>query len=209
MVTAKKGFTLIELLIVIGILAILATAAILVLNPARLFQEARDSQRISDLTAIKNAVELYLATAATPSLGGATCGADWWATRSAVVAGSQPFATPAITEASATWAVLSDSLKTNGTGWVRVNLDSLSDGSPLAALPRDPRNSDGAALTSTGMFYAYQCTPDTGANALKYELNARMESVRYANGGDDDVESRDGGNNNDIYEVGNDPGLNL
>ena len=32
----KKGFTLIELVIVIGILAILATVVVLVLNPAQL-----------------------------------------------------------------------------------------------------------------------------------------------------------------------------
>ncbi len=208
MVTTKKGFTLIELLIVIGILAILATAAILVLNPARLFQEARDSQRISDFTAIKNAIELYLATASSPSVGGATCGTDWWATQDALPLGSKPFATPAVDEVSQT---LATPLATDGTGWVRVNLDSLSDGSPLAALPRDPRNTGTAALdaATSGMFYAYQCTVDSGANNLKYELDTRMESVRYANGGGDAVESRDGGNNANIYEVGNDPGLNL
>lgn len=39
----RKGFTLIELLIVIGILAVLATAVIMVLNPAELLKQARDS----------------------------------------------------------------------------------------------------------------------------------------------------------------------
>jgi prepilin-type N-terminal cleavage/methylation domain-containing protein len=41
-----KGFTLIELLIVIAILAILATAVVLVLNPAQILAQARDAQRI-------------------------------------------------------------------------------------------------------------------------------------------------------------------
>ncbi|MGC9603563.1 MAG: type II secretion system protein, partial [Minisyncoccia bacterium] len=41
------GFTLIELLVVIGILGTLATAVVLVLNPAQLLAQARDSTRLS------------------------------------------------------------------------------------------------------------------------------------------------------------------
>ncbi len=64
-----KGFTLIELLIVIAILAILATAVVLVLNPAQILAQARDSQRISDLSSVKSAIALYLATTtSTPTM---------------------------------------------------------------------------------------------------------------------------------------------
>ena len=51
-----KGFTLLELLIVIGILAILAGVVVLVLNPAELLRQARDSQRISDLSTMRSAI---------------------------------------------------------------------------------------------------------------------------------------------------------
>ena len=44
----KKGFTLVELLIVIGIVAILATIVVLVINPVELLKESRDSRRLSD-----------------------------------------------------------------------------------------------------------------------------------------------------------------
>jgi hypothetical protein len=44
---------------------------------------------------------------------------------------------------------------------------------------------------------------------LTFEINANMESARYSRNGDNDVESTDGGNVADIYEVGIDPGLNL
>ena len=54
-----KGFTLIEILLAIGILAILATAVIIAINPARQFAEARDTQRWSDVHAIMNAVYQY------------------------------------------------------------------------------------------------------------------------------------------------------
>ena len=52
----KAGFTLIEILVVIGILAILAAAVLIAVNPARQFAQARDSQRATHVNAILNAI---------------------------------------------------------------------------------------------------------------------------------------------------------
>ncbi len=52
----SNGFTLIELLVVIGILAILAAAVIIAVNPARQFAQARNAQRRTDVLAVLNAV---------------------------------------------------------------------------------------------------------------------------------------------------------
>lgn len=188
----KKGFTLIELLIVIGILAILATATILVLNPAQLFAQARDSQRISDLSALKSALSFYLATAATPALApqtaGNTCGTNFWAT---IAGATSAFSgTPTLSTQVA--------LTITGTGWVPVDLTTSSGGAPLSALPRDPSN-------TTTYNYQYQCD---NTNRW-FEVNANMESTRYASGGTNDVEGTDGGSVGTIYEIGNDPGLDL
>ena len=68
----KKGFTLIELLIVIGILAVLATVTVLVLNPAELFRQARDSQRLADLGAVRGALGLYVTTVSSPDIESGT-----------------------------------------------------------------------------------------------------------------------------------------
>ncbi len=53
----NAGFTLIELLVVIAIIGLLASVVLLALNGAR--AKARDAKRISDMTQMSSAMELY------------------------------------------------------------------------------------------------------------------------------------------------------
>ncbi len=57
----NKGFTLIEILVVIGIIAVLSAVVLVAINPARQFKLARDSQRVSNVTAILNAISQNMA----------------------------------------------------------------------------------------------------------------------------------------------------
>src|ERR1035437_4099438 len=59
MLIKNKEFTLIELIISIGILGILAVAALLALNPFAQFQKANDLRRKSDLAQVQRALETY------------------------------------------------------------------------------------------------------------------------------------------------------
>ncbi len=221
MTTTVKGFTLIELLIVIGILAILATTVVLVLNPAQILQETRDTQRISDLSSVQSAIGLYLATASSIDMdftAVGTCGTNWWSSISATPLASQPFANPAVAINSQT-ITAANIRAVNGNGWVPMNLGLVSGGSPLAGLPQDPSSTGTGAngvLTGTGHFYAYQCANVGQTLGLTvgpaYEINANMESGKFSGGttpGSSDVEGTDGGTVNTIYEVGNAPGLAL
>jgi prepilin-type N-terminal cleavage/methylation domain-containing protein len=72
-----KGFTLIELLIVIAIIAIIAAVVFVALDPLTRFQDARDSSRWSDVSALISAVKIdqvdnggaYLASIASTTAG--------------------------------------------------------------------------------------------------------------------------------------------
>jgi len=56
-----KGFTLLELMIVIAITILLAATTIVVFNPGEKQKEQRDALRISSLSQIASAMELYYA----------------------------------------------------------------------------------------------------------------------------------------------------
>jgi len=165
------GFTLLELLIVIGILAILSTTMIMVINPAEMLKRARDSQRISDLNTLKNAISFYLTMATSTSMGDGTKTYSSVASSTSVVCGS--------------WntqdTVKSGVFTVDGTGWVPIPFNTLSDGSPISGLPRDPVNASG----TPSLYYVY-LTTTTVANG--YELIANMESSTYKAGGTSDVE---------------------
>jgi len=206
----KRGFTLIELLIVIAIVAVLAAAVVLTLNPAELLRQTRDSVRFSDMTAIRSSMALYVVDvpAATYSLGnGANCYVELTAAPG-MTAGCDPDGavatyTPRFVAGTVTVSA-SPPQDIDATGWMPVNFTLISAGSPISALPTDPAQS----MTSD-LFYAYRtaklggvCT--TGTDCVVYEVNANMESVKYAA-----EEGADGGNDAFRYEVGTDPGLDI
>lgn len=188
--TRKKGFTLIELLIVIAVVAVLSVVAVLAINPAELLRQSRDASRIADLQTLTKAISLYLADSRTPSVGSfTTC----YASNSTTTARCGERFSSAYTAVNAT-----TSPKINGTGWIQVNFDSMSTRAPFNALPNDPVND------TSSYFYAFAVS-----STFVFELNANMESIKYASGGPRDVETNDGGNSSTIFETGTAAGLAL
>ena len=53
----NKGFTLIEVLVVIAIIAILAAIVLVAINPAKRFQDARNSQRKANVESVLSALQ--------------------------------------------------------------------------------------------------------------------------------------------------------
>lgn len=195
-----KGFTLLELLIVIAILAILMSIVVVTLNPAELLKKSRDTKRISDLGSLKTALNLYVTDVASPDLDlTGTCGTNIWVS----LAGTAGERTDGDGK-TMTYVASATARDVDGTGWLPVNLGSISSGSPLSSMPVDPTNAT-STTAANNLYYAYQCD----ATASTFELNAQMESAYFVNGGSGDVESKDGGDAADLYEVGSDPGLDL
>jgi len=56
-----KGFTLVELIIVIAVIAILAAAIFVAIDPARRLHESRNARRWSDVTTLVDAIVKYQA----------------------------------------------------------------------------------------------------------------------------------------------------
>lgn len=57
----RKGFTLVELLVVIAIIGIIVAAVVLAINPADIMKKGRDSTRLSDMEALRKAIDLTIA----------------------------------------------------------------------------------------------------------------------------------------------------
>lgn len=199
----QKGFTLIELLVVLGLIAILAAILIVVINPARIFQRARDTQRIGDLRNLDSALSGYLAEL---SSNPGNIQMDNTANNTRCVNGSASttiFYSNVVNDPISpnlsggegaggdtfVWANGTTSRAVNGTGWLPVNLATATV-LQLSVLPIDPINS---AVTSTpSYYYTYACKTD-----YTYELNANLETNTNA-----EQNQNDGGDNPYLYEVG-------
>jgi len=93
----------------------------------------------------------------------------------------------------------STSRSVDSTGWLPINFNLISARSPISNLPVDP-------LNKPPYYYAYAATTTP---AQVYKMVANMESIKFANGGKSNVEGKDGGWNDNLLEVGSDPGLDL
>jgi hypothetical protein len=155
-----------------------------------MLKKSRDTKRISSLKALNNALGIFQATKPTSFMGTST-----------IVYVSIPDSSSTCTNLSLPTlpsgytyqcSTTANYRKTDGTGWIPVNFNSLDIGSPISSLPIDPTNT-----TSTNLFFTYT----TGGS---WELNAILESSANKLSGDNDKTSLDGGDSYSTYEIGTD-----
>lgn len=185
---ARSSFTLIELLVVLALVAILSVVVVITLNPAELIKQARDSNRLSDLSTINTALNLFSADVTSGFMGTST-----------VVYVSVPdtsptcanLGLPSIPTSTYTYncVTVANLRNTNGTGWIPVNFQRISSNSPISQLPIDPQN------TTSTKYYTYV----TGGS---WKVIATPESVKYTA-----TAGTDGGSNIGQFEVGNNMSL--
>ncbi len=180
----QRGFTLIELLVVIAILGVLSTAVVLVINPAELLKQGRDATRLSDLATLETSLALFQADRSQGSLGAASTTYLSIPDTSPTCANTGLTPPPGWTYHCVSTTTLA---KTDGTGWIPVNFNLISVGSPLSKLPIDPTDT-----VSSGLYYTYT------TNGFNYELNSFMESQRYLQ----QSAAADNGDDGYVYENG-------
>ncbi len=177
----------------IAILAILAIAVILTLNPVELLKQGRDSTRVSDLANINSALNYFRADTSSGSFGSTSVTyvsiPDPTATSTA---GTQCQGLTTLPANPTGWsyhcAASSTYKNVDGTGWLPVNFSSISYGSTLGTLPVDPINN-----ATTSNYYTY--TTDSSGNwVLK---SPTLESIKQQS-----LASKDGGMSPTVYEVG-------
>ena len=173
--SSRSAFTLIELLIVIAIIAILAVVVVLTLNPAALLQQSRDSNRLSDLSTMNDAINFYntdQAGSASYSLGTASTTYLSISDPAATSTAGTNCGTMGLPATPTGWTdqcAASSTLRlVNGMGWIPVNFSNISSGIPFGTLPIDPVNN-----TSSLLYYTY------ATNGLTYEFTAPLESQKY------------------------------
>lgn len=163
MVRKSRGFTLIELLIVIVILIVLSGLVYLTINPLEAGKRGRDAIRLSDMKQVFNAVHVVIELKGEPS--------------PALLCDS--LSVPC----SGTSLDTGDVRKNDGSGWVKVNLDSVS-GAGLPTLPADPLAVDPHKYRyfSDGYNFEIDCV---------FESEEFKQKMRF-----------DGGNNDNYFELG-------
>ncbi len=198
-----RGFTLIEILVVIAMILILFSITTQIFKPTVYLTKARDSKRIADLKALEIALNTYLNVTSSPNLGPINKGVD---ETSPTIFISIPFDKEDLRNQTLVWgsktyyfsqASSTEFFKNNGQGWLPVNLSALPY-QPLFAYPYDPINS-----YQNKLFYSYVFKRASST----FEINANLEYEGYKYQGNEDKTSIDGGDNQNILEIGNDKTL--
>ncbi|MDD5430650.1 MAG: prepilin-type N-terminal cleavage/methylation domain-containing protein [Candidatus Pacebacteria bacterium] len=181
---SQSAFTLVELLIVIGIVAVLSSVVILVINPTQVNKQSRDSQRMAELGTINSAIAYYV------SLGYTQTGTTntVYTSLPSAQADCSDLGLPALPAGWDYACVTSANYrKIDGTGWIPVDFTQAQSaaGALFTSLPIDPVNT-----VAGGLYYTYV--------KGSWALSAALESTKYLA----DNAVNDGGATTTRYEIG-------
>jgi prepilin-type N-terminal cleavage/methylation domain-containing protein len=158
----QKGFTLIELIIVIAIIALLAAATFVAVNPAKRIGDANNAQRWADVSAIADAYVTYLAD------------------NSGTAPTTTPSPTSGVTYAVATTTggtTLSACEADTGnptTTTLFVDLSALVTGGYIGAIPKEPDYASGDIYQTGYYFYTDGSTYKVGSCATYNTTNIEV-----------------------------------
>lgn len=206
----SRGFTLIEILVTTGILAVLSTVTVLVVQPQELFKQARDARRITDIKALMQVLKLA-------GLGGNIIGNNDQVSLSLPDNSQTCTGLSGLTTLENGWtyrcANATDYRKIDGAGWIAADFGdpfalnaTQNNEAYLASVGGDTYDTTGAVITvlpvdpvnslATGHYFMYLYT------ANNYQFVTTFESQKYQA-----LAAEDGGSDSTRYEVGIDLSL--
>jgi len=153
----QKGFTLIELIIVIAIIALLAAATFVAVNPAKRIGDANNAQRWADITAMADAWSLYLADNSGTAPAAATNGTTY-------------------TIATTTGGTFGSDACTATTTTDLLSLGTLVTSGYIGAIPIDPEMT--APVDRTDYYFYTDSTGAIKVGACETYNSANIEVVR-------------------------------
>ncbi len=172
----------------VGVISILSAATLVYLNPVQYLKQSRDSVRSQDLTTLNNDINFGESQ-------GAITYPDVTSTLyvSLIDPASSSCADLGLPALSGGWqyhcVTSTDDLdKTDGTGWIPINLSNLSGSFYLTNLPVDPINTTSSCEYT---MFAYQ-------DSQNWELATRFESDKF----NISFPTSDGGSSDILYEKG-------
>jgi len=164
-----QGFSLVELSLTIAIVAGLATAAVMAMNPAELSAQMRDGQRIAAMGTLRETLGVLIAENPNLPTGFGLTNFAYISLpdthsdcRNIII--NLPIRTDGRLYHCVTAANL---MRIDGAGWIPVNFTTIRGGGPISVLPIDPIN-------NTSFFYEYLPSAHH-----RYTFSARIESIRH------------------------------
>jgi len=140
----QSAFTLVELLIVIGILAALASVAVLILSPVEMVKESRDSIRLNDLSSLNTALGIFSTDRSGSSMGASSTvyiSIPYASADCGYGSGNPLNLSPIPSGWSYACQTEANHRNIDSSGWIPVDFSSISYGTPFSVLPVDPINS--------------------------------------------------------------------
>ncbi len=190
----QGGFTTVEMLVTITILAVLMVLVVLVVNPVDLLKQGRDSNRVAALNAVNNALRFLTENEPGTFIGTSSI---VYVSIPSAVSDCSNLGLPTLPSGWNYGCVQSSSsTRVDGTGWIPVNFQAISAGSPISQLPIDSKNS-----TSTRNYFTYV------ASGSSWELAFSPEGEKNKLGGANNLTVKDGGQKVSLFELGKDLSL--
>jgi prepilin-type N-terminal cleavage/methylation domain-containing protein len=160
----SKGFTLIELLIVIAIIAIIAGAIFVALNPLQRFQDSRDARRWSDAASLLGAIKVNQVDLK---------GINPWPIQ--IASSGIGLMISSATTTSGCNATACNTLATSTNAC--INLQPIVDSGYLGALPVSPNESGSWTTTLTGYVLTKSATGAIKIQACEVGNSANSPTI--------------------------------